>query len=209
MNIASGLMRKSIVKPSKWAEKYRVMGKPFPGPWRFDHHPWAREMMDSEALANVGQKAAQMAFTEVLLNLTFFRIDIQGESVLYLLPTADDASDFSASRFDPALESSAHIKSMFTSANNIALKRAGSAILYVRGTRSTSKLKSVPARIINFDEYDEMDQSKTPLALERASGQEDPITWKISTPTVNDFGISKEYDESTQEHFFFKCAHCS
>jgi hypothetical protein len=209
LGIASGLMRKSITSPSKWSCKYRVMGKPHPGPWSFTWHPWLKPMLDSDALDNVGMKSAQMGFTEAMLNFTFFQIDINGESVLYLMPTADSASDFSTSRFDPALEASPHLNNLFNSVKNVGLKRAGTASLYVRGTRSKTKLKEIPARIIIFDELDEMVQANLPLAYERASGQEDPIKWKISTPTINDFGISNEFESSTKEHYFFKCPHCS
>ena len=63
------------------------MGNPFPGLWTFDHHPWLREMMDSEDQFCVGQKAAQMGFTEVALNRSFYKLDIKKVSVLYILPS--------------------------------------------------------------------------------------------------------------------------
>jgi len=47
--VSMGLRRRTITKPSKWAENYRVMGPPFEGEWRFKYHPWLREMNDSEA----------------------------------------------------------------------------------------------------------------------------------------------------------------
>ena len=53
--ISSGLKRKSIVNPGRWACNYRVMGKPFAGPWTFNRHPWLEEMHNSDADLNVGQ----------------------------------------------------------------------------------------------------------------------------------------------------------
>jgi phage terminase large subunit GpA-like protein len=83
--IVSGLKRKSITKPSRWAENYRIMGgDSFPGPWRWKYHPWLREMHDSEAEMNCGQKAAQMGYTETVLNLTYFKMDIEGIDCLYV-----------------------------------------------------------------------------------------------------------------------------
>jgi hypothetical protein len=204
-----GLQRKAITTCAKWSEQYRVMGKPFPGPWRFDNHPWLREMHNSTAEKNIGQKAAQMGYTELLLNWTFFNIDINRDSCLYVLPTSDDASDFSASRFDPALESSEHLTKLFSDVKNTSMKRAGSATLYIRGSRSKSKLKSIPAGKIAFDEVDEMVQEHLPLAFERASGQVEQQVWMVSTPTVDEYGINNEYRYSTQEHFFFRCPCCS
>ena len=101
----SNINRRSVTSTSRWAQQYRVMGKPFPGQWGFTHHPWLKQMHDDLAEMIIGQKAAQMGYTEVALNKTFKAIDIDGESVLYVLPAnTPDANDFSTARFDPALE---------------------------------------------------------------------------------------------------------
>lgn len=209
--ISTGLSRNSITTASKWAESYRIMGGPsFPGPWRFKYHPWLRAMHESKSPFNVGQKSAQMGFTEALLNIVFYHIDIRRTDCLYLLPaTVPDARDFSAGRFDPALEMSTHLSKIFSDVKNLGHKRAGSTNLYVRGSRSKSGLKGLPIGFIAFDEVDEMDQENIPLAMERVSGQLEKLIWMISTPTIENEGINKYYNQSTQEHFFFRCPACS
>lgn len=208
--IAAGLRKKAISTPSKWAEANRIMGMPFPGPWQFVHHPWLREMHDSTAQSNVGQKAAQMGYTETMLNLTFYNIDILRRDCLYVLPAkTPDATDFSASRFGPALELSDYLSSLFSDVQNIGHKRAGAVNLYIRGSKSRAGLKSVPAGFLVLDEVDEMDQENIPLAEERQSGQVSRQDWKISTPTIDGVGINKYFMQSTQEHFFFPCPACS
>lgn len=208
--VAAGLKRKTITSCSKWAVSYRVMGQPFPGPWEFEHHPWTREMHDCSEELVVGQKAAQMGYTEAVLNKTFYNIDVHGISCLYILPAATpDASDFSTSRFDPALEMSTHLENMFSDVKNIGHKRAGNANLYIRGSRSRSQLKSVPVGFMVFDELDEMVQENISLAFERMSGQVTSQAYLISTPTFEDRGINEYFKRSTQDHFFFKCPHCS
>ena len=208
--ISSGLRKKAIDNPSKWAESNRIMGMPFPGPWRFVHHPWLKEMHDSRAQSNVGQKAAQMGYTETMLNLTFFNIDILRRDCLYVLPAkTPDASDFSASRFDPALELSDYLSKLFSDVQNIGHKRAGAVNLYIRGSKSRAGLKSVPAGFLVLDEVDEMDLDNISLAEERQSGQVHRQDWKISTPTIEGVGINKYYQQSTQEHFFFPCPKCN
>lgn len=207
--IAAGLKRKTITTCSKWAKEYRIMGKPFPGPWTNKWHPWTDAMMDALDELIVGQKAAQMAYTEVCLNKTFFNIDVKAESVLYVLPASKpDAHDFSTGRFDPALEMSSHLQAMFTDVQNIGHKRAGNANLYIRGSRSRSQLKSIPVPNMVFDEVDEMAQDNIPLAFERAAGQVHKQILLISTPTVDGYGINKYYQDSTMEHFFFRCLRC-
>lgn len=209
--IASGLKRKSLTTCSRWACACRVMGgKSFPGPWTFKYHPWLKEMHDSKAEMNIGQKSAQMGYTETALNIAFYNIDVLGVDTLYVLPAQQpDASDFSSGRFDPALELSPHLSKLFSDVKNVGHKRAGNTNLYVRGSRSRSGLKSIPVGLIILDEVDEMDQENIPLALERTAGQLERQVWAISTPTVPDHGINKFYRTSTQEHFFFRCPCCS
>ena len=208
--ISAGLKRKSLTTCSRWASACRIMAKPFPGPWSFKYHPWLKGMHDSKAEMNIGQKSAQMGYTETALNVTFFKIDVEGVDCLYVLPAKNpDASDFSAARFDPALELSTHLGRLFSDVKNVGHKRAGTTNLYVRGSRSRAGLKSVPVGFIVLDEVDEMTQENISLALERASGQMEKQIWAISTPTIDLFGINKLYQSSTQEHFFFKCPSCS
>lgn len=208
--ISSGLKRKAITTCSKWTEKYRIMGQPFPGPWRFDRHPWTRAMHDCEEELIVGQKSAQMGYTETALNKVFFNIDIRGVSCLYVLPNSKpDASDFSTARFDPALEASEHLRNMFSDVKNIGHKRAGMANLYVCGSRSRPQLKSKPVGLVILDEVDEMEQVNVPMSFERMSGHEKKQSFLLSTPTIEKFGINSWFQNSTQQHFFFKCPHCS
>lgn len=208
--ISSGLKRKTVTSCSIWAESYRIMGQPFPGAFNFKHHPWSREMHDCKSELMIGQKAAQMAYTETALNIVFYSIDVYGISCLYILPAnTPDASDFSTSRFDPALELSPHLEHLFSDVKNIGHKRAGSANLYIRGSRSRSQLKSIPVGRIIGDEIDEMNQDNIPLALERTSGQQEKQVFFLSTPTIDNFGINTYYRNSTQDHYYFKCPRCS
>lgn len=208
--IQSGLSRKSITEPSRWASKYRYMGHPYPGLWTFKHHPWLKEMHDAEAPMLIGQKAAQMGFTEWALNVAFHYLDVKRMDVLYVLPnTRPDAADFSSGRFDKALELSEHLKELFSDVQNVGHKRAGSTNLYIRGSNARSGLKSIPVSLLILDELDEMTQEHIPLAAERLMGQIERRQLMLSTPTIPDYGINFYYNSSTQEHFNFKCPSCS
>lgn len=184
------------------------MGHPYPGIWTFDHHPWLREMHDSKAEVNVGQKAAQVGYTEWGLNVACHFLDIKRMDVLYVLPTTDDAGVFSAGRFDKALELSSHMQDMFSDVKNVRHKRAGPTNMYIRGSNSESGLRSIPVSLLILDEVDVMNQDNIPLALKRLSGQIERKLLMISTPTVPDFGINFYYEDSTKEHFFFPCPSC-
>jgi len=189
------------------------MGEPFPGPFTFDYHPWTKDMLCDDSEECVGQKAAQMAFTDsVAINRTFFTIDKLKRDVLYVLPAkTPDATDFSAARFDPALERSPYLSSLFTNVNNVGLKRAGANSLYIRGSRSRSALKSLPVGLIILDEEDEFDQEAITLVRERISGQREGARqiWHISTPSIPGNGVNITFERSTKAHFFFPCPHCN
>lgn len=208
--VATGLRRKGIQNASDWAVMYRVMGPPFPGPWSYARHSWLKAMMESNAEEIVGQKAAQMGYTEVALNKTLFALDALNENVLYVLPSQHpDATDFSSSRLDPALEMSEHLSNLFTDRKNTGHKRAGIANLYIRGSRSRSQLKSIPTPKVMVDELDEMDQENVSLIPERMSGQPNKQIFYLSTPTIADYGINNRFKFSDQRHFFFRCPCCN
>jgi hypothetical protein len=204
-----GLISKTLNSCSRWVTRRRVMGEPFPGNYSFKYHPWCREVHDANASFNTVMKAAQMGLTEAAINIAFFTIDVKKRDVLYVLPTAKNASTFSKARFNTALMHSEYLKDIFTDTNTIELKQAGGVSLYLRGSRGDSNLKSVPVSVLILDEADEMDQRAIWLALERLSGQVHKFVFSLSTPTIPRYGIHKLYLQGTQEHYYFKCPRCS
>ena len=208
-SIADGLTDRTLTSCSRWAANRRVMGEPFPGPYSWTYHPWSREMHDSSASFNYAMKSAQAGVTEVAINRALYVLDKLRRDVLYVLPTALNASDFSKARFATALALSPKLADIFTDTNTVNLKQAGANTLYIRGSRGDSNLKSIPVSELFLDEVDEMDQKQIWLALERLSGQVHKHVWGISTPTIPNYGIHKLYMTSTQEHFVFKCPCCS
>jgi hypothetical protein len=47
--LEAGRVHLSTIKPSEWTEKNVMMGKPFPGPFRYDKTPYTREIIDCVA----------------------------------------------------------------------------------------------------------------------------------------------------------------
>jgi phage terminase large subunit GpA-like protein len=91
---------------------------------------------------NVGMKGAQVGFTETVLDIALYNMDIHAKDVLYVLPSkTPDASDFSAARFDTMLELSPYIARMFSNTKNVGHKKAGSVNFYLRGANSRGGLE--------------------------------------------------------------------
>ena len=207
--ITEGLRSKTASTCDRWAMRYRIMGAPWPGPFTFEHHPWLRKMHQTRTRRCIGKKCAQIGYTETMLNVSFFTLDQLKRDVLYVLPNSrPDAQDFSATRFDTALEASEYITNMFNNVKNVGLKRAGLNSLYIRGSRSRSSMKSLPAGLIVLDEYEEFSDGVLSLVVERMSAQNDLQLWLISTPLIPGAGIDKEYSLTNQQHFIFKCPCC-
>lgn len=154
-------------------------------------------------------KAAQLGVTETGINRAFYVLDQLKRDVLYVLPTTINASDFSKARFATALKLSGYLKHLFVDTNTVGLKSTGTNVLYIRGSRGDSNLKSIPVSELVLDELDEMDTHAVWLALERLSGQVEKHILAMSTPTVPKYGIHKLYLTGTQEHFTFQCPCCN
>lgn len=211
-SLVDGLKNRTLTSCYRWASRRRVIQgveDNLPAAYTARLHPWVVAMHDSKAAFNYAMKGAQLGITEVAINRALYIIDKLRRDVLYVLPTATTASDFSKARFGGALGLSPYLKSLFTDTNAVNLKQAGSNTLYIRGSRGDSNLVSIPVSELILDEVDRMEQKQVWLALERLSGKLEKHVWGISTPTIPDFGIHKLYMGSTQEHFVFQCPACS
>jgi len=104
---------------------------PFEGNYSTKYFPWCRGILDSEATYNISLKSAQAGFTEVGINRALWTIDTKRQNVLYVLPTKGNASDFSKSRFDNAIDLSPYLKNLFTDTNTVGLKRSNQSSLCV------------------------------------------------------------------------------
>ena len=66
-------------------------------------------------------------------------------------------------------------------------------------------MKSVPADLIIFDELDEGPQNAIDMAMERMAHSEYKEVWKLSNPTLPDYGIDKAFQETDQRYWLLKC----
>jgi phage terminase large subunit GpA-like protein len=203
--LTTGLQRAGITDTSEWAEMYRILdGKPY----KFDLYPWAKEISDVLGEFCV-MKGSQIGLTQLALNRAFKTIDIDKESVLYILPTLPMANRFSDTKFNPAIQESPQLRGLFTDVDSKNTKVSGRVALFILGSRSRADLKGVTVKDVYIDEYDECDQSVIKLARERSSSFEDRSTLGVfSTPTTPGHGVHELYDLSTKEIFQFKCPHC-
>lgn len=131
------------------------------------------------------------------------------KGVIYFFPTDRDVTDFSRGRVGPIIEYNEEIKDKVIDTDTVGMKRVGKAFLYLRGMRSKSQLKSIPADEIIIDELDEVeDQTAPEMAIKRLSASDFQCQKYLSNPTIPDYGIDKKFQVSDQKHYMLKCPHC-
>lgn len=155
-------------------------------------------------------KSGQCGISAAAVSLTLWAGDILSANVLYVLPGAADAYDFSDSRVTPAIQDCPYLAVQFAEGtDNKGLKRIGNAWLYFRGSVSEKKALSIPADILVLDEYDRLDQRNVPAFRKRlGSPKSMKLTRQFSNPSLPQFGIHKLYLDSDQRTWLVRCPRC-
>jgi hypothetical protein len=155
------------------------------------------------------QKAAQMGFSVAGMIKTLFMVDWDRVDVLYVLPTAKLAGKFAKARLDAMVAMSPELRDMFIGSNNVGLKTTvDHAHIYIEGSLSESGLVSSPVGVVVVDEFDRCNVDTMALVLERLAAHENKHFFGLSTPTLPNYGINKQYLLGTQERFRFPCPCC-
>lgn len=183
--------------------RIRLDGMPF----RFQGHRYLEAIYDDTAQHMVLSKAAQIGGTTWGI-LRALHACLNGLNVIYFFPTRTDVLEFSKSRVSPLMGDNPFLSRLLTDTDTAGLKRIGEAHLYLRGMQSTVGMKSVPADMIVFDELDEATPDAKALARERISHSDYRRVLELSNPSLPDYGIDEQYQESDQRHWMLKCPAC-
>ena len=111
-----------------------------------------------------------------------------------------------------AIRESEYLFSKVKRIDNASQKEIGAGIIYLRGTNSRTRMKSVPADFLVFDEVDEMAPANMELARKRLGHSRYAWELDISTPSLPGYGIDALYEQSDQRRWLLKCGcgqwHC-
>lgn len=210
-----------------WTERYRArLG---PGiTFDLTGHRYLRALYQEDRREVAVMKSGQAGVSEWLISYAFHCCDVRNMNVLYLLPTLSDLSDFSRMRFGTAVEASSHLRSLVTApsqsgkkgTDQVGLKRVRDRFIVMRGTQvqfgnngeesntHASRLKSMPADSVIYDEFDEMSSGIEGLATMRLGHSPHKEQRFVSTPTYPGFGIHAKFTDSTAAEWFIRCKHC-
>jgi len=191
----------------EWSKAFRLEEG---APLDFDLFPFQRELYETFAdrsLPSVDvMKSAQCGISAAGVSLSLYAGEVWGANVLYVLPTADEAQDFSDTRVKRAIEDSPWLRMRVAATDNKGLKRIGDAYLYLRGSRSESKALSIPADVLILDELDRLDHANVPKLRRRLAAPNSlKLERRFSNPTFPEFGIHALYLASDQREWLVRC----
>lgn len=213
---------------SEWADKYRRLSAENTaesGKWKTERTPYLKEIMNAFKDPRIHRltvvASAQVGKTEMMLNMLAYVIDQDPGGVMYILPTLDNAKEFSKRRIGPMIRDTKRLrdkisKSKSRDSDNTVLRKAyPGGMMTLVGSNAPAPLASTPARYIFGDERDRWAKD--------AGGEGDP--WKlaaartitfynykmveVSTPTIKGHSaIAEAFDTGTQEYWCAECPHC-
>jgi hypothetical protein len=192
--------------PDVWAQliNLQVDGHPF----TFEGRPYLHGIIRDHAPNRVIKKSAQGGATVINLTTALFWWSMWKWNVMYLLPVKAGTIPFSQGRVEPMINTSEWLKQQIVSVDNINHKFNGKTNFYVRGTNIETELREVPVDGMVFDEYDKMRMKNMGLAESRMHASQHAWKLFLSTPTIPNFGIDKNWKSSDKRFWFMDCPHC-
>jgi len=197
----------SLKTVPRWIEtKTYLEGQPF----SFKNHEYQLKILQDTSREIVIKKCSQVGITELAIRRTYAVMDILSDiHVIYTMPTSNFAKTAVKSRFDPVIESSPYLKSRVNrEVDSMDMKQIGSSYLYIKGTIGQVAAISVPASLLVHDEVDFSDQGVLSNYQSRLTHSRYKMKFKLSTPTVPDFGIDADFNQSRRHFNLAKCCHC-
>ena len=231
-DLLAGLCRDCLKVPprltiSEWSDRERMLSSDTaaePGRWKTSRFEPQRGVMDSitRNQRTVVMKAAQLGFTEIILNTVGFFMDQDPCAVLVVQPNVNPmAQDFSVDRLAPMLRDTPCLRAKVGEAKGRDAKNTKLNKSYpggnvsVTGANSPTGLRSKPKRVVAFDEVDGYGLSSGKegdpvlLGIKRAANFWNRRIILISTPTVKGLSrIENEFEKSDKRYYHVPCPRC-
>lgn len=213
--------RKEPLKPSQWAEKYRVVAMgAHRGAWRNSISPHLVEIMDTFALPYVREvvicKAPQTGGTEVLMNCAAYAMERDPSPMMLVMPSEKTGKKTMTDRIIPMIEQSASLQALISpnqdDLSKTRIKLANGTILYIAWANSATALASFPIKHLLFDEIDKFPASIGKETSSIALGEKRVTTYphtykifKVSTPTSEDGAIWRAMNSADVLYKYHVC----
>lgn len=218
------------VAVSVWAGNSRFVSREEsarPGLWDNSITPFAVEPMDAfsddevERITFMG--SAQVVKTEIIKNIIGYNAELEGEPMLLVYPSEDDARDFSTEKLDPMLRYNPNISSKIAtekahSKENKTLfkKFIEGGFLAISGSNAPQKLARRSVKYVLVDDADRVgaagqEGDSVSLAYERTESYAllGRKLCEFSTPTIDGASrIQSAFLLSDQRQYYVPCPFC-
>ena len=159
------------------------------------------------------RKSVQCGISEAFV-ITHLQQAYRGMSIMYILPKTDIRNRFVNNRIDRTIAKVPYYRqilamSTMKRSDSVALKMFGQGVVNYVASNSPANFTEYPADAIYYDEKDRMDQATILLAKDRISDSDFAYERIVSNPTVVEFGVSADYEQSSKGKRMFKCPHCN
>jgi hypothetical protein len=180
------------------------------GPFTFDRHEYLVTPYADDHPCQVERKSTQRGnSTRAVLRMFHAARYLPMVGILYLFPTKTGIGDFSRSRIAPLVANNPEtIGRLMQDTDSVGMKRFNGMNLIFRGTKSEEGLRSDPADMVVYDEYDLMAEGTEGAAQGRMEHSDFKWEHFLSNPTIPDFGIDKKFQLSDQRFWLLKCSAC-
>lgn len=213
---------------SEWADTNRALSpenSAEAGKWKTKRTPYLREPMDAFSDPVIKRitvvASSQVGKTEMMLNMLGAAIDDDPGPMMYIMPTLDNAQDFSKRRVAAMIRDTKCLTAKVSDAksrdgsNTILKKQFPGGMLTMTGSNSPSSLASTPIRYVFGDERDRWaltagsEGDPWGLAEARTTTFYNAKLVDVSTPTIKGFSaIESAYNLGTRERWCHECPEC-
>ena len=162
------------------------------------------------------QKCSQVGMTELLFNLMMYHLK-NNRRVLFLIPNDSWRTDYVRDRINGLIKNCPEYKANYSvnvkDPASMTMKTFYDTVVKFAGAKNILNLYSYPADVIMVDEYDLCNQENLIFADDRTGwktlkDEQDPFTIKIGNPSIENWGINKQFKLTNQYFWFAECEHC-
>lgn len=180
-------------------------------PYSFKDHEYQEVVLRDTSQEVVVKKPSQVGLSETSARLALALCAVlRHYTVAYTLPTAGFAATFMRTRIDPIIQNSPYLAALIhTATDNSEVKHLGDSFLFLKGAQSSNAPISVPCDHLIHDEVDFSDPEVLSQYQSRLTHSKYKKKTKLSTPTLPDRGIDKEFKRSRRHFNLIKCNHCN
>ena len=160
----------------------------------------------------VAKKSAQCGISELMIVVAHYEAAQMGLTVLYVLPKYEIRNRFVNNRIYKLYKRNAYyshlIREAETRIQRTSLTHFGKGTIAFIGSQVESEFIEIPADSGFVDELDRCNQQNIGLIHNRLLASPYQYQRRFTTPTVDNFGIDIDYNDSTKSVWMIKCPHC-